>query len=190
MGIKLSAAITTLVVTTAMLLGGCTTYVANVKKDDRYSKRLTETSITWTSPGFLASRITRSARGSQPTISEKDKEQSRKHVADLETLFSREIPVVVSAALQKSAVAVRPAGSAAATQLQIIPTSSETECTPFGCQDSLWLQAQLIDSQEKRLVWSGRFKVGAPLLGGKNDVTVVQSFTDTLISQLKASNLL
>jgi hypothetical protein len=49
---------------------------------------------------------------------------------------------------------------------------------------------QLFDIQERRTVWTGRFKVGAATVLSKNDVTVVQSFTDNLISQLKSSSLL
>jgi hypothetical protein len=190
MRINFPAAITRLAIVTVMLLGGCTTYVAHVKKDEAYTKRLTETSVVWTSPGILMTRITRSARGSQPSISEKDKAQSKKNIADLQALFSREFPRLVSAALQNSSVTVQPIKSAAATQLRITPTYSETECVPLGCTDSLWLQVQLFDIQERKSVWSGRFKVGAPMVWNTNDVTVVQSFTDTLVSQLKSSNLL
>jgi hypothetical protein len=43
----------------------------------------------------------------------------------------------------------------------------------LGCTDSLWLQVQLFDIQERRTVWTGRFKVGAATVLSKNDVTVV-----------------
>jgi len=97
---------------------------------------------------------------------------------------------MVSAALHNSAVTVRPKNGGAATQLWITPTYAETGCAPPGCNDSLWLQVHLFDTQDKKTVWSGRFKVGAPMVLGKNDISVVQSFTETLISQLKSANLL
>jgi hypothetical protein len=111
-------------------------------------------------------------------------------MADLQALFSRELPGLLSAALHNSSVMVRPTNSAAAAQLRITPTYSETECAPLGCKDSLWLQVQLFDIQERKTVWTGRFKVGAPTVLSTNDVTVVQSFTGTLVSQLKSSGLL
>jgi hypothetical protein len=173
-----------------MVLSGCTTYVAEAKKDERYTKRLTETSIVRTSASSLTTRISRSSRGPNASVSAKDIEQSKKNIADLQALFSREFPGLVSAALNNSAVSVRPPGSPAATQLRITPTYSESECIPLGCRDSLWLQVHLFDIQERRTVWSGRFKVGAATVFSTNDVTVVQSFTDNLISQLKSSHLL
>jgi hypothetical protein len=184
------AAITKILILAAMLLSGCTTYVAKVKKEDGYTKRLTETSVLWTSNDFLTTRITRSARGFAPTISERDKEQTRRNISDLQALFSRELPTLVSDALQQNSVTVRPPNRGAATSLIIIPNYSESECTPLGCKDSLWLRVQLLDVNERKMVWTGSFKVGAPSVLSKNDVAVVKDFADTLVSQLRLSELL
>jgi hypothetical protein len=188
--IDLRSATSWLAIVGFMLLGGCTTYVADVKKDERYTKRLTDTSIVWTSSPNLMTRITRTAQYVTPVISEKDKAQSRKNITDLQTLFSRELPGLLAAGLQKSAVIARPTDGGAATRLSITPTHAETECVPAGCKDSLWLQVQLFDLQERKTVWTGRFKVGAPTVFNTNDVAVVQSYAGTLISQLKLADLL
>ena len=181
-----AVATTKILLAAAMLLSGCSTLVTDVKKDERYTKRLTETSVVWSSSAFMGASVTRSHG---QWISEKDRERSTTSAAELQALFARALPDIVPATLRKYAVSVQPDRRAAATQLRIAPVSAETECAPLGCKDSLWLDVQLFDREERRTVWSGRFKVGAPF-PVTNDAAVVQSFADSLVSHLKSSGLL
>lgn len=189
MRINCGTAIIGALIMAAMLVSGCTTYVAQVKKEDGYTRRLTEASILWVSNEFLTIRLTRSAQGFAPAITEREKEQSRKNIADLQALFSRELPTLVSDALQKNSVIVQPTNRGAAS-LIIIPNYAESECSPLGCKDALWLRVQLVDEKERKIVWTGSFKVGAPSVLSKNDASVVKNFADTLVSQLRLSDLI
>lgn len=173
-----------------LLLSSCTTYVAGVKKDASYNKQLTETAILWVPPVNLKTRIKITAQGYRPTITEKAKESSAKHIAELIGLFSEHAPRAIGKALGQRHVNVISKGGAAATQLLVHPTFSETECVPIGCQHSIWLQVVLVDKAEKKPVWEGSFKVGSPVVRGTNDESVVQNFVESLISQLKGSKLL
>ncbi len=184
--IALHSVFTKALLATVLLLNGCTTYVDEVRRDTSYSKKLTQTSVVWTSNSTVQTRITRS--GGQG-ISDKDRTRARKNIAELQDLFAREVPTAVPAGLRKNAVEVLPYGTGAATQLKLTVNHAQVDCTPGGCQDSLWLDVSLFDTAEQKSVWSGRFKVGAPY-PLNNDAAVVASFTETLVSQLKAANLL
>lgn len=185
MKINFATLIAGVMTTTVLLLSGCTTYVADVKKTEGYTKRLAQTSVVWISSEFLGTRITRSH---DQSVSASDRAKSNKNIADL-LLFLRELKGTAAAALEKNGVKAAPENMLAATYLRIAPVLGETECAPLGCIDSLWLEAVLFDRQEGKTVWTGRFKVGAPFTG-TNDATVVQRFVATLVSQLKASDLL
>ncbi len=174
-----------LLLLTLLLCSGCTTFVRDIKKADNYNKKITETAVVWQTPQNLKTNITLSS----PVISDKAKERSNKHVAELVSLFSSHITHNLSIVLDKNQIKVQQQNSAAATQLIITPTSGRDECTALGCNTSLWIQVQLFDTGENKSVWSGAFKVGAQW-PAKNDESVVKHFSDSLILELKKSELL
>lgn len=174
-----------LLLLTILLCSGCTTFVRDVKKADNYNKKITETTVVWQTPQNLKTHITLSS----PFITDRDKEKSNNHVAELMSLFSSNITNKLTNVLDKNQIKVQPLNSSAATQLRITPTSGRDECTALGCNTSLWVLVQLFDTGENKSAWSGSFKVGAQW-PAKNDESVIEHFADTLISELKNSELL
>ncbi len=58
--VALHSILTKALLATVLLLNGCTTYVDEVRRDTSYSKKLTQTSVVWTSNSTVQTRITRS----------------------------------------------------------------------------------------------------------------------------------
>jgi len=173
----------------ALTLGGCTTFVAGSKKEDGYEKKISATSVVWITPLKLQTRITRSAQGYRPQVSEEDKKNSRAAIAQLVKLFSDESAGVVSGALRENAVKVAAGDVKPETKLVLSATSGRTECAPLGCVSSLWISVRLYDNELHRFVWRGSFKVGASYFT-ENDTSVLENFASALVDQLKHSDLI
>lgn len=178
-----------LIVSSIALLAGCTTFVAGSKKEDGYEKKMTLTSVVWLKPVALRTRISRSAQGYRPQISEEDKANSKAAIAELVKLFADESAAVVSGALQENAVTVASADVKPETRLVLTATSGRTECAPLGCVSSLWISARLYDNELHRFVWRGSFKVGASYFS-ENDTSVLENFASALMDQLRNSSLI
>ncbi len=173
-----------------LLLAGCTTYVARVQKDEAYGRRLTETTVVWVPPeSKFETRIIRTGVGFHPVVTEKDKSESRAEIRELMALFTTSAPGAMRDGLRSAGVSLTPQGTRATTRLRIQPTSATTDCAALGCQHSLWLWVALDDRSEQKTVWSGSFKVGAPF-PTRNDESVVKSFTESVIAELRRSGLL
>lgn len=170
-------------------LGGCTTYVAKVNKDDAYNKRLVETSVVWIPRADIKTRVTRTAQGVKPAISEKDKSAARQATGELLVLFSKYMPETIGKALVAERVEIVSKYGVASTQLRVQPILSDTDCAPLGCQHSLWVEVALFDRPLNKVIWSASFKVGAPF-PANNDESVIHNFTSSVIGELKGSRLL
>ena len=173
----------------SILLNGCTTYVANIKKDDSFTKKLTETSVKFISNEKFEGRISRSTPSGIAEISDKDKINAALGTQELMSLFTKHATEDISKNLMTEHVSVIPADKESKNRLIITPALSDTECAPLGCQYSLWLKTDLFDKDMNKIVWSGIFKVGATF-PATNDESVIHSFADTLISEFKKSHIL
>ena len=181
-----ASTISCLLISTVVLLTGCTTTpVKDVRKDEQYTKRLTETTVVW---GNMDSLLIRTTHPLNQPFPETSIVRSKNRIAELHALFKREAPGAVSAALEASGVTVQTTEGAAATRLRITPVSAQNDCAAVGCSQLLWLDVELMDYQADKIVWSARFMNSAPF--DANDPASVRRFTDTLISRLKSSNLL
>lgn len=178
-----------LVIVFAMFISGCTTFVAGSKKEDGYDKKITVTRVAWLNPAMLRTKITRSAQGYAPRVSEDDKKNSKKAVSELVKLFAQESVAVVSSELEKNEVTIVSGETKPDTRLLLTASSARTECAPLGCVSSLWITAGLYDYEERKVVWRGSFKVGASYFS-RNDTSVLQNFASALMDQLKNASLI
>ena len=176
------------------LLGGCTTMVASVYKDEAYSTRLTETAVVWMPPANLRTTISRVGYGgiAPGPLSDKEKSQLQGGITELLVLFSEQAPSAIEKALTASQIRVASQEAPPTTQLSIFPSEAEIQCAALGCQHSLWIRVTLSDNLTKKTIWWASFKVGAPLILSpvKADKSVIQNFTDTVVTELKKSKLL
>lgn len=178
-----------LVLIAAALLGGCTTYVTKVNKDEAYNKRIVEMSVVWVPRVDIKTRVTRAAQGFKPTISEKEKSAAQQAGGELLVLFGKFAPESMGKALAAERVTVVPGNALTSTQLRLQPLFVDSDCAPLGCQHSLWVEVSLFDKPFNKVVWSASFKVGAPFPTA-NDESVIHNFTASVIRELQGSRLL
>ena len=96
---------------------------------------------------------------------------------------------MVSDELKKNKVAIFKKPTSESMQLSMSPSRGRAECAPIVCNYSLYISVGLYSRKINKSVWSGQFKVGAPL-GGEQNAEIIKNFADTLISKLKSDKLI
>ena len=122
-------------------------------------------------------------------ITSEERTESRQGIDTLLTLFSEHSTRMVTDRLSDNTVSIAPSTHVAKQKLNLSVNQARTECVPLGCTHNLWIRASVFDHEFKRTVWTGYFKVGAPF-AKKSDQKAIDSFADSLLEELKDSDLL
>ncbi|MFZ6815117.1 hypothetical protein ACO0K3_11665 [Undibacterium sp. Rencai35W] len=175
------------------ILSACTSATLQTKKAANYEKILTETNIVLQAPvNFQLSSVT-TVRGtsgnSQNQMGTGDKVKFTQKSKDLMAIMTPTMEQEFTKKLEKYKVKIVSPGETALTTMRILPTGYMEDCSALACQGSMLYQVSLFDNEEKRVVWTGSFKVGAPF-PFKPDASIVESFASSVTTQLVGAQLL
>lgn len=176
------------VIVSIVLISGCTTSVGKVKKLPGYDKKISDVVVSWHMPANLRTQIKISGPG-KPTVGPEERGESKRGVETLLSLFSEYSVDMVTDKLIKNSVVISADTDAALQQLKLTATQGHTDCVPVGCTHNLWIRAYIIDTELKKTVWSGYFKVGKPY-AEKSVKDTIDNFAESLVDELKSSDLI
>jgi hypothetical protein len=185
-----------LVMASIAMLAGCSTTVRATKKLDGYTQKLSDAGVVWQSTPQLRFQIRKTAHPSIAAITETNKTESRENLSQMMRLLESKSTYAISAQLNSNAIRA----TSLANNTSYFPNGTKhlikiyaefagSECSGLSCSHDIGLIVNVVDITLNKTVWSGGFKVGPPLGGPVTD-QLIDSFTASLISELRGAKLL
>ncbi|MBN4080191.1 hypothetical protein JYT31_00865 [Beggiatoa alba] len=179
-----------LLVVTLQLNGCASVNLLSAEKDKNYSKRLSDTRIVWRKSKDFKIKVIRSAKGYKPFITEKNRKDSKIHIAKLFMLFKNKIQDVLVPALNKHSVTVHQNKFKSLTQLRFTPKSGTSGWGIYN-GDTILVQVDLVDLTESKVVWTGVIESSIKNRRKleEKSAKLLEDFTRTLIEALNKAEL-
>jgi hypothetical protein len=185
-----------LVIASVAMLAGCSTTVRTTKKLEGYTQKLSDAGVVWQNNPQLKFQIRKTAHPSIAAITEANKNESRENLSQMMRLLESKSTYAISAQLNSNAIRA----TSLANNTSYFPNGTQhlikvyadfagSECSGLNCSHDLGLIVNVVDVALNKTVWSGGFKVGPPLGSPVTD-QLIDSFTASLISELKGAKLL
>jgi hypothetical protein len=179
------------------LLAGCSTTVRGSKKLDAYDQKISSPGVMWQSNPKLSLQIRKTAGlASLAEISSGNIADARENLGALLRILTRQGTSAVSARLNANGVLASTLANdavsvAKSTQyvIKVFPDFAGSQCSALGCSHDVGLIVTVTDLGLKKTVWQGDFKVGAPMGGPVTD-KLLDSFADSVVSELQKANLI